>query len=133
MAGSKKLSFSKSSTLNFFLWKFHGLVLGLVGLIDGKPYRLSHINALRINQSYQPKDQFMKFSQKLFENWSFWKTQFLSRPFWNFNLKKKNLFLLHPYENQSKLIGYQGWVEISMITLIYSKRVSVHNNLLHSE
>ena len=29
-------------------------------------------------------------------------------------------------------IGYQGWVEILMITLVYSKRVSVRNNLLHS-
>ena len=26
----------------------------------------------------------------------------------------------------------QGWVEILMITLVYSKRVSVRNNLLHS-
>ena len=30
------------------------------------PYRLSYINALCINQSYKPKDQSMKFSQK---NW----------------------------------------------------------------
>jgi hypothetical protein len=41
-------------------------------------------------------------------------------------------FLLHSHENQSKLLGYQGWVEIFMITLVYSKRVSVRNNLLHS-
>ena len=41
-------------------------------------------------------------------------------------------FLLHPHENQSKLLGYQGWVEILMITLVYSKRVSVRNDLLHS-
>jgi hypothetical protein len=33
--------------------------------------------------------------------------------------------LLHPHENQPKLLGYQ-------ITLVYSKRVSVRNNLLHS-
>jgi hypothetical protein len=32
----KKLSFSKSPILKFFLGKFHGLVLGLVGLIDAK-------------------------------------------------------------------------------------------------
>jgi hypothetical protein len=50
---------------------------------------------------------------------------FEKRPFWN-------LFLLHLYENQPKLLGYQGWVEILMITLVYSKRVSVRNNLLHS-
>ena len=35
-------------------------------------------------------------------------------------------------ENQSKLLGYQGWVKILMITLVYSKRVSSRNNLLHS-
>ena len=40
--------------------------------------------------------------------------------------------MLHPHENQSKLLEYQGWVEILMITLVYSKRVSVRNNLLHS-
>ena len=40
--------------------------------------------------------------------------------------------MLHPYENQSKLLGCQGWVEISIITLVYSKRVSVRNNLLYS-
>ena len=44
----------------------------------------------------------------------------------------KKIFLLHPHKNQSKLIGYQAWVEILMITLVYSKRVSVRNNLLHS-
>ena len=42
------------------------------------------------------------------ENWQFWKT------------------------TQSKLLGYPGWVEILIITLVYSKRVSVRNNLLHS-
>ena len=36
MADSKKLSFSIPPILNIFLKKFHGLVLGLVGLIDAK-------------------------------------------------------------------------------------------------
>ena len=36
MAGSKKLSFSTSPKAEQFLPKFHGLVLGLVGLIDAK-------------------------------------------------------------------------------------------------
>ena len=40
------------------------------------PYRLSHINALHINQFYWPKNQSMKFSQKNIENWRSWKTQF---------------------------------------------------------
>ena len=36
MADSKKLSFSKSPILKKILRKFHGLVLGSVGLIDVK-------------------------------------------------------------------------------------------------
>ena len=36
MADSKKGHFSKSPILNIFLWKFYGLVLGLVDLIDAK-------------------------------------------------------------------------------------------------
>ena len=51
----------------------------------------------------------MKFSQKI--------------------LRIGDFFLLHLHENQSKLLGYQGWVEILMIALVYSKRVSVRNNL----
>ena len=29
-----------------------------------------------------------------------------------------NVFLLHFHENQSKVLGYQEWVEILMITLV---------------
>jgi hypothetical protein len=36
MADSKKLRFSKPPILNIFFQKFHGLVLGLVGLVDAK-------------------------------------------------------------------------------------------------
>jgi hypothetical protein len=36
MADSKKMSFSKLPILKILLCKFHGLVLGLVGLIDAK-------------------------------------------------------------------------------------------------
>ena len=36
MSDSKKLSFSIPPILNIFFQKFHGLVLGLVGLIDAK-------------------------------------------------------------------------------------------------
>jgi hypothetical protein len=50
MADSKKGHFSKSPILNIFLWKFHGAVLGFVEFID--LYRLSHTNALRINEFY---------------------------------------------------------------------------------
>ena len=36
MAASKKLSFSTPAIFNIFFQKFHGLVLGLVELIDAK-------------------------------------------------------------------------------------------------
>ena len=36
MADSKKLRFSKPPILNVFFQKFHGLALGLVGLIDAR-------------------------------------------------------------------------------------------------
>ena len=36
MVDSKKLSFSIPPILNIFFQKFHGLVLGSVGLIDAK-------------------------------------------------------------------------------------------------
>ena len=38
------------------------------------PYRLSPINALRINLSYWPKDQSPSILRKNIENWLFWKT-----------------------------------------------------------
>ena len=41
MADSKKAHFSKSPILKIFLWKFHGSVLGLEGLIDAKGIDLS--------------------------------------------------------------------------------------------
>ncbi len=69
-----------------------------------RPYRLSHIIALYINQSYWPKDQSMKVWQKNFENWRFWKTQFFWVGHFEFFFKKKFFFLLHSHENQSKFI-----------------------------
>ena len=41
-----------------------------------QPYRLNHVNALCINQSYKPKDQSIKISQKNIENWRSWKMIF---------------------------------------------------------
>ena len=61
-----------------------------------RPYRLSHIAALRINQFYYPKDRSIKFSQKNIENWRspendfclvFW---FLVFGYWVVQKKKKN-------------------------------------------
>ena len=56
----------------------------------GWPYRLSEMNALRINWSYSTKDQFVKFWRKLLSFCGWLKNSFfLSRPF----------FLLHSYLN----------------------------------
>ena len=75
----------------------------------------------------------MKFSQKFLRIGDFEKLSFFESAILDFFFQKKQqLFLLHLHENQPKLLGYQGWVEILMITLVYSKRVSVRNNLLHS-
>jgi hypothetical protein len=76
-----------------------------------QPYRLSHINALCINQSYQPKDQSMKFSQKSFENWRFWKTQFFGvGHFEIFFSKKKNFFTSSLWKSVKDTWGSRiGW------------------------
>ena len=75
------LSDSKIKVPQKFFQKFR-LFLSLCRTAS-RPYRLSHINALHINQYYYSKDQSMKFLHKIFENWRFWKSQF----FWvsNFN------------------------------------------------
>ena len=78
--------------------------------------RLSQINALRINLSYSPKDQSLKFLQnKYWELAELKISVFLSQPFW--------IFLLHSYSSQSQFMGYQGWDKIFMITLISSKKL----------
>jgi hypothetical protein len=41
------------------------------------------------------------------------------------------MFLLHPHENQSIIIGYQGWVKILMITLVYSPKQPFYT-ILHT-
>ena len=61
------------------------------------PYRLSHINALRINLSYLPKDQSLRFSRKNTENWSSWGMTF----FWFLVIGFFKIFVLFfPNENQ---------------------------------
>jgi hypothetical protein len=92
-----------------------------------RPYKLSHIDALCINLLYQSKDQCLKFSQKKLRIGGVEHLSFFSQPFFQKHKRK----LLHPHENQSMFIMHQGWVEILMITLVYSNRVSVRNNLLH--
>ena len=38
-----------------------------------------------------------------------------------------DLFLLHPHENQSKVLGYQGWDKILMIILVSSQKSPTPN------
>ena len=37
------------------------------------------------------------------------------------SIQERKNFLLHPHENQSKIFGQQGWVEVLMITLVSNK------------
>ena len=62
----------------------------------------------------------MKISKKNIENWRNWKTQF----FWVGHFE---FFLLHPHENQSKVLGYQRWDKMLMITLISSQKSPTPN------
>ena len=79
--------------------------------------RLSLINVLYINLSYSPKDQSLKFWRKNIENWGSLKN----------SVGHFGFFLHHPHENQSKVLGYQEWVEILMITLVSSQKSPTPN------
>ena len=50
-----------------------------------------------------------------------------SRSFGSLFFRKKKDFLLHPHENSSTFMGQQGWVEILMITLVYSQKLLPQN------
>ena len=98
-----------------------------------QPYRLSYIDALCINQSYQPKDGSVKFSRKNFKNWQFWKTAILkNRPFWIFFVNSF-FFLLHSHENQTKFVWYNGWVEILTFSLVSRKFLAMRNIMLYMQ
>ena len=90
-------------------------------------YRLNHINALRINLSYVPKDQSIKFLLKNIENWRRWKSQFFVSAILIFFFQKKFCFI--PIEISHKLTGYHGWDSIFMIIMISRKKLGVYNNM----
>ena len=52
-------AFSSKTGSKSVFWLFLSLCL-----TASWPYSLSHINVLRINQSYKPKDQFLEISKK---------------------------------------------------------------------
>ena len=57
----------------------------------------------------------MKFSQKILRIGDFEKLSFFE------------FFLLHSHENQSKVLGYQRWDKILMITLVSSQKSPTPN------
>ena len=80
-----------------------------------KPYRLSHVNALCINQFYQPKNQSMKFSQKILRIGGAGEWPLFRRPFLFFFFKKKKKKMYHLNENKQPahmryhLFLHYGW------------------------
>ena len=97
------------------------------GHLCGSTYRVERLSDV---SSKTGKKCIFSWTYPFFENWCFWKSHFFC--FGHFEIFQKNFFLLHSQENQSKFIVQPGWVEILMLTLVYNKRVSVRNNLLHS-
>ena len=68
----------------------------------------------------------MKFSRNFlriggFEKLSFFESAILDLFF------QQRIFLLHPHEYQSKVLGYQGWDEILMIILVSSQKSPTPN------
>ena len=61
----------------------------------------------------------MKFSQNNLRIGDFEKLIFFESAILAIFFKKK---MLHPHENQSKVLGYQGWDEILMISLVSSQK-----------
>ena len=91
------------------------MVLGSVELIDANGIDVAQYMVQRLSDvslKTGKKHAFLRIGD--FEKLSFFESAILK---------------IHLHENESKLLGYQGWVEILIITLVYSKRVSVHNNL----
>ena len=58
----------------------------------------------------------MKFSKKKFWEVAILKNSVFLVCHFGFFLKEKKM--LHPHENQSKLLGYQGWVEILILIIL---------------
>ena len=133
MAASKKPHFPAPPILNIFSWDFHGLVLGLVGLIDAKgikaqkqaknaffvflgcfcPYiRQPHDNIgwatlmpfASINPT-NPRTNLWNFREKFLRIGDFEKRCFFESAILNFFFRKKKNFLLFSHENKSKFTG----------------------------
>ena len=80
------------------------LFLSLCGTAS-QPYRLSHTNALCINQSYQPKDKFIIFLKKNIENWRSLKASFFLVGHFDLFFKKNFLFCFFPMKTNLAFIS----------------------------
>ena len=71
---------------------------------------------------------YLKIAPKL-KIGGFEKLSFLSPPILQFLFR---FFIIHPHENQAQIMGWHGWDSTYMITMISSKLLGFHINLLHS-
>ena len=112
--------------------KFQRLVLGAAGLIDAKSIDLAQPMVVR--QCGISAKRALKHQKCI------WATSLLqiqgpiSKDFWEFRDFEKLSFslvgqkkMLHFYENLSKVLGYQGWNKILIITLISSHKSPTSN------
>ena len=87
-----------------------------------RPYRLIHIDALC---SIYPTDP--NTNPWIFFTKTYWELLVLKNSvFW---VGHFGIFLLHPHENQSKMLG---WVVILMITLVFSPKQHLHKHMQYS-
>jgi hypothetical protein len=76
--------------------------------------------------STNPRTNLWNFHKKILRIGDFKKLSFFWVGHFGFFFQKK-LILFHPHENQSKVLGYQGWDKNLMITLISSQKPSTRN------
>ena len=88
-----------------------------------QPYRLSHIDALRINQSYYSKVQSVKVWWKLLSFWQRWKTQFFWVSHFDFFSKKDFFFCFIPMKISHKLCVSMDGTQSFNIMMVYSQKL----------
>ena len=121
LADSKKGHFSKSPILDIFLWKFNGLVLGLVGLNDAKGIDVAYVGQPHGHIGWAKSMPFTSFNptnprtnplnfHKKYQELAILKNDlFFSRPFWIFFSRKNFFFCFIPMKtSQSLLVSKDG-------------------------
>ena len=79
-----------------------------------------------------PRTNLWNFHEKILRIGDFEKWPFLKNGHFGFFFQKKNFFLLHSHENQSKFTWYNGWVEILMFSLVSTKFLAMRKIALYS-